>query len=786
MHLNKRHYVRIAKKILREQDKMKRFSDDQLRNQTAIFRKKIKNGVKIKKLLIPAFATVAESSRRILGLSPYLSQIIGAIILYEGDIAEMKTGEGKTLSATMPLYLNGLLGPGNFLITANEYLARRDVEILGDLYRFLGVSISVGVSADDDDDSQRNREQIYSSDIVYTTHSGLGFDYLFDNLASSEDEQYLPHLNYVIIDEIDSILLDQAQTPLIVSGAPRVQSNLYQTSENLVHILNKNEDFELSDDNKNVWFTENGITKIEEYLGVDNVLLKKYKDIYRHLVIALKANHLFLRDRNYVVEDDKVILLDKTNGRKLLGTKLQSGLHQAIEAKEGVSISAETRAMATITYQNLFRLFKKIAGMTGTAKTDANEFRDTYGLNTIVVPTNKKNIRVDHKDSVYITNRAKITASLNEVRRQHELGRPILIETGSVSMSDLYSRILLNEGYVHSVLNATSVSKEKKIIDQAGDTYSITVATALAGRGTDIKLTEQAKSNGGLFVLGTERMSSERIDNQLRGRAGRQGEPGDSVFYVSLEDKIILENSPNYVKKFRKKNIQNLSAEQINRPIKKKRFQRVVNRAQKVQKSLEESERMQTLEYDEVMKVQRQILYKTREKIIKAETSEKWLTESFEKAIKNFVEAVRNQSDLMDFIYNNIDYNFIPKESSFPMEVIQNSKKMRDYLRSLVNDQSKVVNDRLFDPQQRQQYKKIVLLKSLDSMWIEQVDTLNQLKIVVNDRNWGQHNPIYEYQEEARRSFKNMKDGVYRQVLKNYLLSDVIRQKDGSIEVVFP
>lgn len=695
----------------------------------------------------------------------------------------MKTGEGKTLTATMPLYLHGLVGNGVFLITANEYLARRDAKEIGKVYRWLGLTVSLGVPEIMEDDSQRDLKKIYSADIIYTTHSELGFDYLFDNLAESKEKKYLPPFNYAIIDEIDSILLDQAQTPLIVSGAPEVQSNLFKTSQRMVSQLKKDVDFKQSDDGKNVWITKTGLHNIENYLGISNILSSRYRNVYRHIVIALKANYLFNRDRNYVVENDKVILLDKMNGRKLMGTKLESGLHQALEAKEHVKITQETKAVASITYQNLFRLFKRISGMTGTAKTDADEFRDVYHLNTVVIPSNKKVIRQDHPDHIYVTNKEKIESSLKLVAATNRAKRPILIETGSVSMSELYSRLLLYEGYPHNVLNATSATKENRIIKEAGHEGAITVATSMAGRGTDIKITDGARKAGGLLVLGTERMSSARIDNQLRGRAGRQGDPGDSAFYVSLEDKVVVENAPKWVKKYRKRHD---NARFTGNLTGKARFKHVIDKSQSIQRNREFSERLQNVEFDEVVKTQRNYVYATRNKIIYANQFDDLIDEAIKKAIDHFVATVKTISALNDFIYNNIDYAFIPSEHPLPKNWRQNRPLLKYFLLQLITTQKAAMYQKFPNADQLDYYKRIVLLKSIDAMWIDQVSALQQLKSVVGDRSWAQHTPVYEYQQEAKTAFANMRNGIYRLVLKNILLSEIVYRQDGTIDIVFP
>lgn len=765
-----------------KRNEMNCLSDDQLIRKSKLLKKRIHKGTKINNVIIEAFAIICEADRRILGLLPYKCQVYSGIVLAFGNISEMKTGEGKTLTATLPLYLHGLFGSGVFLITANEYLARRDLESMGKVYRWLGLTVSLGVPALGEENSERNLKKIYGSDIVYTTHSAIGFDYLFNNLESSKKRQYIHEFRYAIIDEIDSILLDQAQTPLIVSGAPGIQSNLFDQSQKIIEIMNQDIDYQVSDDLKNVWIKKSGIEHVESYLGITGILSEKYQDIYRHVIIALKANFLFIKNRDYVIKDDQIILLDKMNGRELIGTKLEAGLHQALEAKEHVAISSETNAVASITYQNLFRLFARLSGMTGTAKTDEEEFRDVYSLNTFVIPTNEKMIRKDHRDRIFVTNQEKIEASIDLVMQEWKK-RPILIETGSVSMSELYSHVLLSRGIPHNILNATSASKENRIIHDAGRTNSITVATVMAGRGTDIKITKDSERGGGLLVLGTERMSSSRIDNQLRGRAGRQGEPGESIFYVSLEDKVVLENSPKWVKNYRKRNDQFGTFSELSG---KRMFRHIIDNAQNVQKNNEFMERLQNVEFDEVARIQRNYIYNLRNQIMNSNELEKYINYAIDKALNEYILVVNDYSDLIDFIYNNIDYEFDVTKLSFGIKWRTNHKFLKEQLLKLVNNKAKTVSEKFEQKDQFEYYKRIILLKSIDYMWIQQVSALQQLKIAVGDRSWAQHIPVYEYQREAKISFENMKTEVYKLILKNFLLSETKKEKDGSVTLIFP
>ncbi|MGG5318306.1 accessory Sec system translocase SecA2 [Enterococcus sp. AZ072] len=787
---NLRKYRKIADKIVKLVPTYKAMSDDELRGQTAIFKEQLENGRKLESLIPAAYAVVMEADRRVLGLEPYYVQILGGIALFFGNVAEMKTGEGKTLTATMPMYLRGLNGKGNFLITSNSYLAWRDAEEVGEIYSWLGLSVAVGVTKDATEE-EIDKEAVYAADIVYTTHSALGFDYLFDNLATTPEEQYLSEFNFVLIDEIDAILLDMAQTPLIISGAPKVQSNLYETSDWYIKSLIDGEDYLTSEDKRNVWFTENGIKKAEDYFGIEGILTEQWKDLYRHLVLSLRANKLLIINRDYVVEEGEILLLDEANGRKLIGTKLQAGLHQAIEAKEGVEITNETRSMGSITYQNLFKKFKILSGMTGTAKTDAEEFRDTYNVNVVEIPTNKPIRREDHSDEVYVTNKAKVLASLNVVKNALKQGRPVLVETGSVSMSNLYSLLLLQQKVPHNLLNATTVAKESLIVSEAGRKGAVTVATSMAGRGTDIKLDPEAKESGGLLVVGTERMTSDRIDNQLRGRAGRQGDPGDTQFFVSMEDKIVVESAPKWVAKSRIHLIDKTKTEEIDaeEPLKEKKYDKIISKSQANRKNQEIESRKNILEYDEIISVQREKIYTTRNKVM--ESSSLFLDEIISAAASQVIERFTadksnlNRDRLIDFIYNNIQYNFVPFLLDGELENYTR-KTVETVLKQLINTRIKQMPEMIPDDFQLLYFKRISVLKAIDMMWVEQSDNLQQLKSVVNGRSWGQHKPIYEFQLEARRSFFEMKDEIWLNILRNLLLSDLIHKSDGSIDVDFP
>lgn len=781
-------YEKIVKKIEALLPYYNSMPDKELQAQTNIFRKRIQNGESIEKILPDAFCVVIEADKRVLGLEPYDVQILGGVMLFYGNVAEMKTGEGKTLTATLPMYLRGLVGGGNYVVTANEYLAWRDAENVGKVYRWLGLSVSVGVMRNEYD-KEVDKSVVYSSDIVYTTHSALGFDYLLDNLAVEQENQFIRGFNFVIIDELDSILLDMAQTPLIISGAPKKQSNLPHLVDTFVKSLSLDEDYELSADKKRVWFLEKGIENAENYFSVSGILSESYKDLYRHLVLSLKANYISKNNRDYVVDDGEVYLLDEMNGRKLLGSKLQGGMHQAIEAKEQVDITNETKSMGTITYQNLFKKFKVLSGMTGTAKTDEDELRDTYDIDVICVPTHKPIKRVDHEETIFASHKTKLLNSLELVKRAVKTERPILIATGSVSKSHLYSMLLLNNKIPHSVLNASTASKENQIIAEAGKKGTVTVATAMAGRGTDIQLDSFSSENGGLLVIGTEHMTSERIDNQLRGRAGRQGERGDSYFFASLEDRIVVENAPDWVRKLRKKIESNPKYKALGRrKLKGRKYTKVVQRSQKNKKNQDIKMRKDTVDYDDIISVLRECVYEARNNLLVAEKDyfDDIIAKSFQITVTNFVIQKQNinREMISEFILNHVDYAFDVKE----LEKLQklNKKEVQNFLLDKLFSKEIVLNQTLSSSYQLNYFRRVAILKSLDDLWIDLSDALNQLKSVVKTRNWAQHQPLYEFQKEASRYFKETVERLWLDITRNILLSELFNNPDGSVDIEFP
>ena len=779
-----RKYSKITKKILALDKEYQQLTDEQLQAKTILFREKLAEGASLESILVEAYATIREADYRILGLKPFENQVLGGVILHYGMVAQMNTGEGKSLTATMPMYLNGLTGPGNFLVTVNGYLANRDAEEIGKVYHWMGLTSAAGVSPDEE---ELDMQAIYNNDIVYTTNSALGFDYLTDNLVENATDKKLNDLNFALVDEVDSVLLDAAQTPLVISGSPRVQSNLFNSTDRIVKSLQKDKDYEFSEDLTSVWFTKEGIKHLEDYLGITNLVSKRWSDLYRHLVLALQANYTIKRNQDYVVVDDEVLLLDSENGRALTGMKRESGIHQAMEAKEEVPLTEQTRAMASITLQNFFKMFKKLSGMTGTAVTSAREFMDVYNLPVLKVPTHKPNIRVDRPDIVYATMDEKIEATVKLVKKAYEVQRPVLLKTGSLSLSRLYSRVLLKNGIVHNVLNAQSESKEAMIVADAGQAGAITVATSMAGRGTDIKLGPGVKEKGGLLVIGTERMNSRRVDDQLRGRAGRQGDPGESIFLVSLEDKVVIENAPDWVDKYRMRLAQALKEgkRKYGEPLRGRRAKNIVERAQQAADTKAESARKSSVKMDDILRIQREMIYDFRDYVMAngdlGEITQR-IWDDFFKLYSSGKGITRDK--LSDFIINNLDYNY--SDEQFDSKILEDPEQVEQYVLKVAKqkwEDQKLILDNEF----KQNYlKRLSILKALDVAWIEQVDNLSQLKTVVSSRSTGQHNPIFEYEKEAMNSFRQMRKAFWQNTIKYMLLSDLIVGKNESIRVEFP
>lgn len=779
--------LRVVKKLLKKvnhyADEMASLSDNQLKDKTKQFRKRVKNGESLDSILPEAFAAMREADKRVLGMFPYDVQVMGGIVLHQGNIAEMKTGEGKTLTATMPLYLNALSGESAILVTTNDYLANRDCEEMSQVYSWMGLSAASAVPENTDELKPEDKRKIYNSDIVYTTNSSLGFDYLIDNLASSKEEKFMPEFSYVIVDEVDAVLLDTATTPLVISGAPRIQSNIYKMVDEFVVSLTEDEDYRMDEEKNNVWLTEQGIDTAESYFRVDNLYDGKHVELVRHIALALKAHTLFEIGKDFVVEDGKMYLLDSTEGRILENTKLQQGQQQAIEAAMGAKISDDTRSMASITYQNFFRLFKKIGGMTGTGKTANEEFIETYYMKVIQIPTNKPVIRKDYPDKIYPTLKEKLRASLELVKELHAKGQPILLTTANVELSEIYSEILLHEQIPHNLLNAHNAAKEAEIISEAGQWGAVTVATSMAGRGTDIKLGKGVKELGGLAVIGTELMPSKRTELQLRGRSGRQGDPGFSQFFISLEDDTVIKSGPKWLYKYFKKHRNDNPAEP--RELKQFRIRKAVQRAQKSHDNQGFMERKQTLDYDESSKMQRNLIYSQRNELIDSNADFKFDAEKFvmnylDEYLKEHKTWTRNK--LSRFIFDNLSYTYSGVPLDFPIDQLEEVRKL---LYSIVKQSLEEKRAELDSVDEVIRFYRLSVLKAIDTGWVEEVDNLQQLRTVVSNRSTAQRNPVFEYHKEAERSFKRMQKFVNRLIVRNIMLSVIEIGADGKKDIYF-
>ena len=781
-------HLRKAKKILKKinalKGKMQSLSDQELAAKTLEFRERLTKGETVDDLLVEAFAVVREADRRVLGMFPYDVQVLGGIIIHQGNVAEMNTGEGKTLTATLPVYLNALTGKGTMLVTTNEYLAKRDAEEMGQVYRFLGLTVGVPFTSNPKQKLKpEEKKRIYSSDIIYTTNSVLGFDYLGDNLASNESGKFLRPFDYVIIDEIDDILLDSAQTPLIISGSPRVQSNHYELVDTLFTTLVEGEDYIFKEEKDEVWLTTKGAKAAENFLGIDHLYKEKHANFARHLVYALRAHKLYTRDKDYVIRGQEMMLVDKGTGRLLEMTKLQGGLHQAIEAKEHVKLSPESRAMASITYQSLFKMFQKVSGMTGTGKVAEKEFLETYNMKVVRIPTNRPTQRIDYPDNLYVTLPEKVYASLEYIKEYHKKRNPILVFVGSVEMSHLYSSLLLREGIAHNVLNANNVAREAQIISESGQLGAVTVATSMAGRGTDIKLGQGVAELGGLIIIGTERMESQRIDLQIRGRSGRQGDPGMSKFFVSLEDDVIKKFGPNWVhKRYKDYHVQDMTNPVV---LRGRKYRKLVERAQRASDSAGRSARRQTLEYAESMNIQREMVYKERDRLIDG-------SRDLEGVVEDIIDSYTNQVSSVNYESRELLFHFIVTNISFHIKEIpeyldiSDKNAVRTFLKQIIDKELSEKKALLEQYGLYEQFLRFSLLKAIDDNWVEQVDYLQQLMMAVSGQSSTQKNPIVEYYQEAYSGFETMKEQIHLDMVRNLLMGLVEVTSKGEIVTHFP
>lgn len=777
-------YKKLLRKINRVSEKVQFMDDSELKFQTELLRKKIEiNKDNYKKnveeeILIEAFAVVREVDRRILKLYPTDEQVLGAIVLYQGRIAEIKTGEGKSLVATMPLYLKALYMGTVFLVTTNDYLAKRDYERIGEVYKWLGLRVSEGTKDPNEKEFKVDkRKGVYSANIIYISNSALGFDFLINALAEKKEDTFMAPMKFAILDEVDEILLDSAQMPLIISGAPKVQSNYFEVSDDFVRCI-KEEDYKFDEERVSVWLTSKGIGRAKRYFSIANILDKDNFDLYRHIILALKAQKVLKKGRDYIIDDGKVKLLDRKDGRVLEGSNLQSGLHQAIQTKEGVEITPETQTVSSITYQNLFRHFQQLAGMSGTAKVAEAEFIDTYNLPVKKIETHKKNRRVDHSSKKYVTFEAKIKATLEKINELHAKGRPILIISDSLDSSELLSMYLLDKGISHNLLNAKSSVKEAQIIREAGRINAVTVSTAMSGRGTDIKLTKAAVNKGGLAVIITERMSNQRIEMQAKGRAGRQGEPGDTYVFESLEDEVIKLFIQPAVQLFYEKK------KKSNKRIKNLKINQAFNRAQKLSEEKGCNERIKSLEFDEILVLQKKKVDESREKILSVTEISEMIEMLFQMLSQialtlNLKKEMQDFKKLNRFILDNIDYGYSGCFKDNIMEDVE-SFILQIFTINLEKKRKQLKDDEVF-----LKYLQITILKAIDTSWSKQVNFLNQLRYVVQSRVAAQKNPLREYEDEARRSYDKFCKDLPTLVIKNVALS-MLEIKKGELIVTFP
>ena len=769
---------RILNRIKKYKSKIAAMTDEQLADMTRVFRERLAQGVSLDELLPEAYAVICEADYRILGKFPYDVQILGGIALHQGYLAEMNTGEGKTLTATMPLYLNALTGKSTILVTTNEYLVLRDAEEMGQVYSFMGLTVAAGVRARQDEKiSNDEKREIYNADIVYTTHSALGFDYLFNNLVTSAEDRFMREFYYVIIDEADFVLLDSAQTPLVISGAPRVQSNLYEMADFFVKTLEEDRDYEVEE--KKVWLTDQGVRYAEQYFGIDNFYGREYFEINRHVTLALRAHVLFAKEKEYVVaENEEIRLLDSGSGRMMPGVKLRGGQHQALEVKEHLKVSQENRSVASVTYQNLFLLFPKMAGMSGTIADASDELRDVYGVDVLVVPPNCPVIRKDLPDRVFQDADSQFRAAIDAACEVHSTGQPVLLVVSTIAETELVSKLLTNQKIPHNVLNANNAFWEADIIKEAGQMNAVTVATAMAGRGTDIKLGEGVEELGGLAIIGVGRMNNIRQERQARGRAGRQGAPGNSRFYISLEDEIVTDYGAPYIRKYMEKG----------RHFSKGRIHRLVCNAQKLCEESAVLSRRQALNYDEVMQKQRQLIYSMRDELLDGgRIGKERLLQIAENNIRTFVggfsrkQPVSRQA-VSRYLLDNISYQMGDISDS----ILQGKESVAQYLRKQVEAALQEQESRIGDDETMEEFVRVATLRALDDAWIEEVDYLQQLQSAVSGRTSAQRNPVFEYRKDALESFGQMEQAVVRNVMRNILLSEVSYDAEGKMQILFP
>ena len=776
-----RRFMKIADQIEAKSDEYEKLTDKQLQHKTEEFKKELEKGKTLDDILVDAFATVREAAKRVINEKPFYTQVLGALAIHYGNIAEMKTGEGKTLTSVMPAYLNALTGEGVHIITVNEYLASRDAAWMGQIFEFLGLTVGTNLR----DLSPTEKRERYNCDILYSTNNEIGFDYLRDNMVVRKEDRVQRPLNFAIVDEVDSVLIDEARTPLIISGGAMHSNNQYTDAQRFVRDLKENEDFIIDEKTKSINLTDEGSKKCEKFYGIDNMYDIKYSALVHHINQALRANFTMKNEVDYVVQDGKVVIVDQFTGRLMQGRAFSEGLHQAIEAKEGVKINEETKTLATITFQNLFRMYKKLSGMTGTAKTEEEEFRNIYNMYVIQIPTNKPVIRKDMADLIFATKQDKYNAIIKEIKERHATGQPVLVGTIAIETSELISNMLKKERIKHEVLNAKNHAREAEIIAKAGEIGSVTIATNMAGRGTDIKLGEGVKELGGLCVIGTERHESRRIDNQLRGRAGRQGDPGYTQFFVSFEDDLMVRFGTDRFKDL-------LQAAGLGTTInlRSKTMTRNVESAQKKVEGNNFDIRKSLLQYDDVMGRQREIMYERRNEILDSDSIHESIINLIKDHIYNLVMShLVEQPELLEFdcseICEYVNENLLRNSNMKLSEIINKSKDeviqiledkiIGEYENKIKDLPEEIVND----------FEKVIALRVIDTHWMEHINTMDHLKEGIGLRSYAQNNPLVEYTNEGFQLFDEMLDTINREITK-YLLKAEIKQNLERKEVVKP
>lgn len=760
----------IANQVESYASAMEALSDEQLRDKSVEFREQLKQGKTLDDILPEAFAVVREGARRVLGLYPYHVQIMGGIVLHDGNISEMRTGEGKTLTATMPVYLNALSGEGVHVVTVNEYLATRDSTEMGELYNFLGLTVGLNLNSM----SPEEKRAAYACDITYNTNNELGFDYLRDNMVVYRNQMVQRPLNFALVDEVDSILIDEARTPLIISGQAEKSTALYTRTDNFVKRLKEEEDYKIDIQSKTIGLTEAGIEKAEETFNLENLYDIENTPLTHHMDQALRANYIMLRDIDYVVQEGKVLIVDQFTGRIMDGRRYSDGLHQAIEAKEGVEIEDETKTMATITFQNYFRMYKKLAGMTGTAKTEEEEFREIYNMQVIQIPTNRPIVRDDRADLLYPSLDSKFKAVVQDIKDRHRKGQPILVGTVAVETSELLSNLLNKEQVPHEVLNAKNHFKEAEIILNAGQKGAVTIATNMAGRGTDIKLGLGVAELGGLAVIGTERHESRRIDNQLRGRSGRQGDPGVSQFYLSLEDDLMKRFGSDRIKAF----MERLNVAEEDQVIQSKMITRQVETAQKRVEGNNYDTRKNVLQYDDVMREQREVMYGQRQAVIMEEND---LSKTMMNMVKRTIDRVVDAHTLLEQsewkLDGIVDFagNALVHEDTISVDDLKgkDAQGIKDYLYSRAEEIFQQKATQLNSPEQLLEFEKVVILRVVDSKWTDHIDAMDQLRQSIGLRAYGQNNPLVEYQTEGYNMFEDMIGAIEYDATRLFMKAEI-------------